>query len=72
MAKQKISINGAALTPREVETVKHLASDKPDKQIAHEMGISTHTLVQHKANVYRKADVQSRPGLITKAFNQSI
>lgn len=69
---KSITINGAALTARQVQVTDELASDKPDKLIAHEMGISLGTLVTHKRNLYEKAGVMSRPGLVEKAFNERI
>lgn len=71
-ASKKIKMNGSALTPREVETMQRLASDDPDKQIADDMGISTHTLTRHKVNLYAKANVMSRAGLITAGYQLNI
>ncbi|OIQ22013.1 MAG: helix-turn-helix transcriptional regulator [Flavobacterium sp. MedPE-SWcel] len=69
---KQISINGNNLTPREVQVTKQLASDKPDKAIADELKISTHTLTQHKRSLYEKAGVQSRSGLLEKGYQQRV
>ena len=69
---KKVAIDGNNLTPRELEVTKQLARDKPDKAIADELKISHHTLRQHKRNIYDKAGVQSRSGLIEKGYKQRV
>lgn len=71
-ASKQITINGQQLTPREVEVTEMLNSDMPDKQIADLLKISPNTLTQHKRNLYDKAGVKSRPGLIEKAFTHRV
>lgn len=69
---KKITIDGIALTPRELEIITLMASDLADKQIAHRLNISESTLNTHKHNLFEKANVQSKTGLITKAVQQKI
>ena len=69
---KNITINGNSLTPREITVLNQLNSDKPDKQIAAELDIKVPTLAQHKKNLYEKAGVQSRPGLIEAALNENL
>jgi len=69
---KSISINGRALTTREIEIVTLMASDLADKQIASSLSITESTLNTHKQNLFEKAGVKSKSGLITKAINQKI
>ncbi len=69
---KNITIDGNRLTPREIEIVTFLASDKPDKQIADELDISESTLNTHKKNLFEKFNVYSKSGLITKAISNKI
>jgi len=69
---KNISIDGNKLTPRELEIVTLLASDKPDKQIADELEITESTLNTHKKHLFEKFNVYSKSGLITKAISNKI
>ncbi|MRX40606.1 DNA-binding response regulator [Flavobacterium sp. LC2016-23] len=69
---KSINIDGNALTVREIEIVNLMASDLPDKRIADELKIAKSTLNTHKQNLFEKAGVKSKSGLITKAINQKI
>jgi DNA-binding CsgD family transcriptional regulator len=69
---KNISIDGNKLTPREFEIVTLLASDKPDKLIADELGITESTLNTHKKHLFDKFHVFSKSGLITKAISNKI
>jgi DNA-binding CsgD family transcriptional regulator len=69
---KSITVDGIALTSREIQIVTLMASDLADKQIASELKISESTLNTHKHNLFEKASVHSKSGLITKAINQKI
>lgn len=69
---KSLTIDGNPLTRREIEIVNLMASDLADKQIAGTLNISESTLNSHKQNLFEKADVKSKSGLITKAINQKI
>lgn len=69
---KKITIDGIALTPKELEIITLMASDLADKQIAHSLNISESTLNTHKSHLFEKASVMSKTGLITKAVQQKI
>lgn len=66
-ASKRMTINGNALTKRELQVLNHLASDKPDKMVAAELNISENTLDTHKRHLFDKAGVNSKSGLIVKA-----
>jgi DNA-binding NarL/FixJ family response regulator len=42
------------LSPREVEVLRLLAAGESNRQIAHHLGLSPHTVERHVANLYRK------------------
>lgn len=69
---KKITIDGIAITPRELEIITLMASDLADKQIADQLKISESTLNTHKHHLFEKASVQSKTGLISKAIHQKI
>lgn len=69
---KNITIDGNKLTPREIQIVTLLASDKPDKQIANELKITESTLNTHKKHLFEKFNVLSKSGLITKAISNKI
>lgn len=48
------------LTKRELELAKHIASNKPYKEIAHIMKISVNTLENIRVRVFRKTGLRSR------------
>ena len=48
-----------ALTPREKDVLKLLVAGRPNKVIAHELGISPRTVEIHRANVMEKLDCRS-------------
>jgi DNA-binding CsgD family transcriptional regulator len=52
----------AIVTAREIQVLKEIASDSPDKWVAAKLGISQNTLACHKRNIYRKLGVHSKSG----------
>lgn len=69
---KNISVDGNKLTPREIQIVMLLASDKPEKQIADQLDITESTLNTHKKHLFDKFNVHSKSGLITKAIANKI
>jgi two-component system nitrate/nitrite response regulator NarP len=61
----------AALTERETEILKALASDRSAGQIAHAFAISPNTLKFHLKNVYQKLGVQSRAQAVARYLSAS-
>ncbi len=49
-----------ALTPREGEVLNALAQGLTNKQIAHSLGISEHTVKYHISSIYSKLEVMNR------------
>ena len=54
------------LTAREQEILRHILTNKTNKQIAHELEIKTRTIETHRARLYAKLDVSSHTELIQK------
>lgn len=69
---KRVKINGFAITPRELQVLKFLATDYADKEIAHILNVSPSTLDTHKAHLLRKFSVHSKSGLISEAFKLKI
>lgn len=69
---KNITLNGHPLTERQLEVCQRLASDDPDKKIAAELGISLPTLSNHKKEIFGKAGVHSKAGLIMRAVTDKV
>lgn len=50
----------AGLSPRELEVLQCIAQGDSNKQIARTLGLSTHTVKRHVANILDKLDLRSR------------
>jgi DNA-binding NarL/FixJ family response regulator len=59
-----------ALTEREVEVVRLVATGLTNRAIGQELGISGRTVQGHLANIYGKLDVRSRTEAVTEALKQ--
>lgn len=49
----------SALTPRERDVMGHVATGKPNKIIAAELGVSQRTIEAHRARVFQKLRVRN-------------
>jgi ATP/maltotriose-dependent transcriptional regulator MalT len=59
----------AALTKRELEILRHLATGKPISAIGTTLHISQNTMKTHLKNIYRKISASGRDDAVTKAKN---
>ena len=58
--------NPYSLSKRELEIARLLVQGKSNKEIAHILGITEHTVEYHLSNIYRKLGVRSRSEAIPK------
>ena len=58
----------AKLTPREHDVLEQLVIGRPNKVIAHELGISPRTIEIHRARIMEKMGAQSLPHLVRLAL----
>lgn len=61
-------IDAIALTPRELDVLRLLGSGCTYEQAALRLGISTHTVVTHTKNAYRKLQVHTAAGAVVRAI----
>ncbi len=64
--------NGNSLSSREVEVLQLIAEDKPNKQIAAELGVSFKTVDKHRQHLMSKLDIHDAAGLTRYAIAEGI
>lgn len=67
-----ITIDGIALTKRDLTIIDCIKEDLPDKAIAAKLGITQSTFDFHKRNLYNKVGVNTKTALLTKALLQHV
>lgn len=60
------------ITDAEKEILHLLVEGEPKKQIAHQLGVSFHTVDSHLRNIYIKLQVHSRSGAVAKALKEKL
>ncbi len=60
------------ITRSEKEILSLLVDGEPKKQIAHQLGVSFHTVDTHLRNIYTKLQVHSRSGAVAKALKERL
>jgi DNA-binding NarL/FixJ family response regulator len=60
------------ITPAEREILRLLIEGEPKKVIAHQLGVSFHTVDTHLRNIYTKLQVHSRSGAVAKALKERL
>ncbi|RRN65939.1 response regulator transcription factor [Caulobacter sp. 602-1] len=70
----EIAVNaiGEALTDREVEVLRRVASGRPNKEIARALSLSEDTIKGHLRNIFAKLDVDDRTQAVTVAHRRGI
>ena len=63
---------GAALTARELEVLRLVARGLGNKEIAAELGLSTHTVKYHLASVLAKLGVGSRTEAVSRGMRTGL
>lgn len=60
------------LTFREIQVVKLIGAGKIAKEIANDLGLSTHTVYTHRKNIMRKLELSTTSELVIYAINHGI
>ncbi len=60
------------LSPRELEVLRLLAAGESNSQIARRLGLSTHTVERHVANLYRKIGARGRADATAYALRHGL
>jgi DNA-binding NarL/FixJ family response regulator len=60
------------LSPREVEVLRLVAAGESNSQIARRLGLSTHTVERHVANLYRKIGARGRADATVYALRSGL
>ena len=60
------------LSPRELQVLRLLAAGESNSQIARRLGLSTHTVERHVANLYRKIGARGRAGATAYALRRGL
>jgi DNA-binding NarL/FixJ family response regulator len=63
---------GSKLTPRELEILTLVGDGLSQKQIAHQLDISTYTVTDHLKHIYEKLQVANAPQAISKAYKDGL
>jgi len=60
------------LSPREREVLRLVAAGESNSQIARRLGLSTHTVERHVANLYRKISARGRADATAYALRNGL
>ena len=60
------------ISRREQEVLELTADELTAKEIAHQLYISTHTVISHRKNLMDKLEVRSIAGLVRRGFETGI
>lgn len=60
------------LTPVESQILYYLVNEMPNKEIAREMNYSQRTIEYHINKISRKLDVNTRVGIVVRAFREKL
>lgn len=71
-AKNERSLDDFNLTPREVETLQHLAQGNSYEQVAALMGVALSTVQSNIRNLYRKLNVRSQAQAVSMAHSLNL
>lgn len=60
------------LTKRQTQLLQHMADGHPTKVIAHQMGLSYHTVDTHKKALFRRIGVSNAAHAVAWAFRSGL
>ncbi|MHC4877916.1 MAG: LuxR C-terminal-related transcriptional regulator [Planctomycetota bacterium] len=64
--------SGPGLTDRELDVLRLVVRGMTKKEIASELGLSTHTVDTHLRNIYQKLHVNNRAGAVAAAMREGL
>jgi DNA-binding CsgD family transcriptional regulator len=65
-------VGSSFLHPKELEVIKLIAEDLPNKQIADIQGVSINTIETHRTSILRKIGADSKQGIVRFAVEKGI
>lgn len=65
-------VNGAVLSPREIEVLQLIADGVPTERVAQRLYISAKTVKNHLANIYEKMDTRDRTQAVLQGLKLGI
>lgn len=69
---QPVADNSFELTPREIETLKHLSEGASYEQVAQQMGVALSTVQTNIRNLYRKLNVRTQAQAVSIAHKHNL
>ncbi|MDD2279997.1 MAG: helix-turn-helix transcriptional regulator [Bacteroidales bacterium] len=69
---QLIAPNGEHLTRQEIKIIKLISQGHFDAELADALNISPNTIISHKANIFRKLQVNSKNEVTIYAYNNNL
>jgi DNA-binding CsgD family transcriptional regulator len=66
------ALRSPGLSPRELEVLRLVAAGESNSQIARRLGLSTHTVERHAANLYRKIGARGRADATAYALRNGL
>ncbi len=66
------SCNGIKLSKREIEIIALISEGLTNKQIAHQLHVSSHTIMTHRKNIMQKLGISNTANLVMFAVKQKI
>jgi DNA-binding CsgD family transcriptional regulator/pimeloyl-ACP methyl ester carboxylesterase len=71
-AGSRSTVPSDGLSPRELEVLRLVAAGESNSQIARRLGLSTHTVERHVANLYRKIGARGRADATAYALRRGL
>lgn len=67
-----VNAPNGSITPRELEIIKMICQDLPDKIIADRLNISIHTMCIHRSNIEKKIGCHSKAGIVSFSYENHL
>lgn len=69
---KNLKCDGIELTPRERDIILCISEGLSNKQIAHKLHLSPHTVATHRKNIFNKLDVNNTAGVVMFAVKNNL